>query len=96
MAQKHLINLEKRLKINPTLREQYIAFLAEYERLGHMRRISEKTILKFLYYLPHHCVIKIDSSTTKIRVVFDAAAATDNGTLNELQMSPRFKMTSLH
>ena len=30
------------------------------------------------YYLPHHCVFK-DSTTTKLRVVFDASSKSPNG-----------------
>ena len=29
-----------------------------------------------VYYLPHHCVFKEDSTTTKLRVVFDGSAKT--------------------
>ena len=37
------------------------------------------------YYIPHHCVFKDDSTTTKLRVVFDASASTSSGTsLNDL------------
>lgn len=39
------------------------------------------------YYMPHHSVIKVDSSSIRVRVVFDASAASDNGvSLIELQM----------
>ncbi|GJQ75227.1 hypothetical protein Trydic_g9827 [Trypoxylus dichotomus] len=31
------------------------------------------------YYLPHHGVIKMDSTTTKLRVVFDASVKTSSG-----------------
>lgn len=35
--------------------------------------------------IPHHCVIRPESSTTKLRVVFDASAKTSNGTsLNDI------------
>lgn len=37
------------------------------------------------YYLPHHAVIKPESSTTKVRVVFNASCPTTNGTsLNDM------------
>ena len=31
------------------------------------------------FYLPHHCVFKDDSTTTKLRVVFDGSAKTSTG-----------------
>lgn len=86
-AHKRLISLEKRLSRDLLLKEQYTAFLAEYERLGHMQKVVEETEPKNSYYLSHHCVVKADSLTTKIRVVFDASASIDNGvSLNDLQM----------
>ncbi|XP_029659414.1 uncharacterized protein LOC115233245 [Formica exsecta] len=86
IASKRLISLERRLQRNPILKKQY-TFLAEYEKLGHMQKIAEGTAHKISYYLPHHCVVKADSSTTKVRMVFDASSATDNGILlNDLQL----------
>ena len=39
------------------------------------------------FYLPHHAVIKEDSTTTRIRVVFDGSAKTSSGvSLNEALM----------
>lgn len=73
MAHKRLISLERRLERNPALREQYVAFLAEYKKLGHMSEISDESSQKLSYYLPHHCVVKSGSLNTTIRVVFDAS-----------------------
>ena len=40
-----------------------------------------------LYYLPHHCVFKEDSTTTKLSVVFDGSATTSSGqSLNDTLM----------
>lgn len=37
------------------------------------------------YFIPHHCVIKPDSSTTRLRVVFDASCKTTSGySLNDI------------
>lgn len=37
------------------------------------------------YFLPHHCVIRQSSTTTKLRVVFDGSAKTTNGVaLNDI------------
>ena len=39
------------------------------------------------FYLPHHCVFKEDSTTTKLRVVFDGSAKTSSGiSLNDALM----------
>lgn len=39
------------------------------------------------YYVPHHGVLREDSSTTKLRVVFDASAPLSSGiALNDLEM----------
>ena len=80
------LSQERRMQNNPDLKQQYINFMHEYESLGHMEKIisndsntSDKT-----YYLPHHAVVKESSTTTKLRVVFDASAnASDGKSLND-------------
>lgn len=61
----------------------------EYLELGHMRRIQEPvkdTIAHF--YLPHHCIIKSSSTTTRLRVVFDASSRTTSDiSLNDALMT---------
>lgn len=87
-AHKRLIQLERRLKLNPSLRESYINFMREYLSLGHMK-LSETNYSPHhpKYFIPHHAVIKENSSTTKVRVVFDASSKSANGvSLNELML----------
>jgi len=87
IAKKRLINLESKLHKDSTVRERYTAFLQEYKALGHMTQINDSQLEEAACYLPHHCVLRSESLTTKIRVVFDASAATENGTsLNDIQM----------
>jgi len=74
-----LNSIERRLSKNPKLDELYKSFMREYQILGHMTEISRNLPSKTpVYYIPHHCVEKPDSTTTKLRVVFDAACKTTN------------------
>ncbi|XP_076246223.1 uncharacterized protein LOC143186434 [Calliopsis andreniformis] len=86
-AEKRLFNMERKFFKQSELRNQYIEFMKEYEKLGHMSRISEDLIKPdFCYYLPHHAVYKESSTTTKLRVVFDGSAKTSSGiSLNDAQ-----------
>ena len=88
-AKKQFLSLEKKLD-NNSLKAKYTAFINEFIELGHMEEVPEKQIeisRKKSFYLPHHCVLKYSSTTTKLRVVFDASAETSTGTsLNEVLM----------
>nr|XP_041630558.1 uncharacterized protein LOC121502008 [Drosophila kikkawai] len=57
----------------------------EYEGLGHMKEVPPTRIPTDHYFIPHHCVLKPESSTTKLRVVFDASCkTTSNKSLNDI------------
>ncbi|XP_053698867.1 uncharacterized protein LOC128745821 [Sabethes cyaneus] len=79
-ALKRFSGMERRLAANSELRKQYSAFIHEYEDLGHMREVvDEEPSNQVNYYLPHHAVLKPESTTTKLRVVFDASCRTSTG-----------------
>lgn len=85
---------ERSLQKKPELLDQYQDFMLEYERLGHMELVPESSRLKPPnYYMPHHAVIRDSSTTTKLRVVFNASQKTTSGTsLNEtLHIGPRLQ-----
>lgn len=61
----------------------------DYKKQGHMQ-LEDWKILKggLTCFLPHHAIMRPDSLTTKIRVVFDASASTDNDrSLNEMLLA---------
>lgn len=89
-AVSRFLQTERKLNSNPNLREEYSKCINEYIKLGHMQLTSSSedqhcSILPnglqsySSYYLPHHAVVKEDSTTTKTRVVFDASCKTTNG-----------------
>ncbi|XP_037924394.1 uncharacterized protein LOC119660089 [Hermetia illucens] len=79
---------ETKLERNPELKAQYNAFLKEYLELGHMSEVPSAEIFsKHSYYLPHHAEVREDSTTTKVRVIFNASHKTSSGTsLNDILM----------
>ncbi|KAJ0169306.1 hypothetical protein K1T71_015190 [Dendrolimus kikuchii] len=84
MAIAQFYNLERKFSKQPILAEQYKSFISEYTALGHMvLGYNNKHALSC--YLPHHAVLKAESETTKLRVVFNASARTSSGySLNDL------------
>ncbi|XP_062556599.1 uncharacterized protein LOC134221424 [Armigeres subalbatus] len=86
-AERRFYSLEKRLAKNPELKQMYDNFIDEYLALGHCVEIdcTGSEVVECGYFLPHHCVVKPDSSSTKLRVVFDASAKSESGlSLNDV------------
>ncbi|XP_048479080.1 uncharacterized protein LOC125488978 [Plutella xylostella] len=77
------MQLERKLAKDKRLHDSYHQFINEYIELGHMKECV--TSADTQCFLPHHGVHKQDSSTTKLRVVFNASAKTSTGhSLNDL------------
>lgn len=82
ICKKRFFSLEKRLESNPELKASYHAFMKDYLEQNHM---SLSEFSEDSFYLPHHCVIRPESVSTRLRVVFDASAKSSNNTsLNDL------------
>lgn len=81
--------LEKRLMKNPELYSAYKNFMQEYLDSGHMSLVPcgfQSPPLSC--YLPHHCVLKPDSISTKLRVVWDGSSKSQRGiSLNSTLLS---------
>ncbi|XP_075157831.1 uncharacterized protein LOC142231097 [Haematobia irritans] len=78
-AYNRFVCLEKKINKQPQIKEKYVAFMDEYSMLGHMSLVTNISKSVKTYFLPHHCVHKEDSTTTKLRVVFDGSAKTTTG-----------------
>lgn len=80
----NFLSLERRLEKTPSLYENYSKFIKEYLELGHMELITNDHVNANHFYIPHHCVLKDSSPTTKLRVVFNASAkSAGNLSLND-------------
>lgn len=85
-AIKRFLSLEKRLDKDINVKSMYVNFMREYERLGHMSIVNDYSINNIDYYLPHHHVIRNESITTKLRVVFDGSFKSSSGlSINDVQ-----------
>ncbi|XP_055841166.1 uncharacterized protein LOC129908583 [Episyrphus balteatus] len=95
-AFRRFLALEKKLAADPKLAADYTKCMKEYVDLHHMEEIAENDAVlatPYHYFLPNHTVFKDASSTTKLRVVFDAASrASDGKSLNDrLLVGPRLQ-----
>lgn len=83
IALKRFMTLERKLNRDSELKREYTKFMHEYLSLHHMRELRSNAALtqesSVKYYLPHHCMIKETSTTTRLRVVFDASSQTTSG-----------------
>ncbi|XP_011503354.1 PREDICTED: uncharacterized protein LOC105366561 [Ceratosolen solmsi marchali] len=80
VAHQCLVRLQKRFTRDHNYRTLYVQFMTEYENMNHMRRLpANYHSNKRAYYLPHHGVLKPDSSTTKLRVVFNGSSPSSTG-----------------
>ncbi|XP_050309035.1 uncharacterized protein LOC126745307 [Anthonomus grandis grandis] len=90
IAEKRFFLLEKRFQKDPSLFSRYKQFIDEYVSLGHAQYIPLTLITpksENKYFIPHLCVIRESSATTKLRVVFDASSKSSTGySLNDVTL----------
>ena len=95
-AKRRLRSLIFRLEKQPNVYNRYSQFIQEFIQLGHMEYVPRNKIhmpAKNCFSLPHHCVIKDASSTTKLRVVFDASGKSASGVslIDRLWVGPQLQ-----
>ena len=85
-AQMKLANLEKRLMRNPEQAKQYDRQIEEMVEMKFARKLSTEEIEGYkgpVHYLPHHGVVRPDSKSTPLRVVFNSSSDYQGHKLNE-------------
>ncbi|KAG7305743.1 hypothetical protein JYU34_009868 [Plutella xylostella] len=87
IAKRRLLSLERKLDKDHNLKHRYHEFMREYLDLGHMTENNNTYVPNETnYFLPHHGVIRESSSSTKLRVVFEANVPSSSGkSLNDIQ-----------
>ncbi|XP_051166617.1 uncharacterized protein LOC127284933 [Leptopilina boulardi] len=78
-ASRCLNSLIKRFENSPELKKDYSEFLENYEMLEHMTELKENELDKPKFYFPHHPVVRQESLTTKLRVVFNGSSPSSSG-----------------
>ena len=80
---KQFLRLDQTLHWYEYLLKKYFAFIQDFPDLGHFKKVENLEMDVFPnYYLPHHWLLKEDSSA-KLRVVFDPSLEKQDVSLNE-------------
>ncbi|CAG7665201.1 unnamed protein product, partial [Allacma fusca] len=82
MALKRYYALEAKFSRSPNLRKAYSKAFQDLIEESHLELVPKEEIFQpaeKCYFLPHHAVYKESSTTTKLRIVFDASAKTSSG-----------------
>ena len=90
--------LQRRFRSEPELLQEYDKIIQEQLQLGIIELVSANSgdmvnDNRVIHYLPHHGVVRKDSQTTKLRVVYDGSARAigDEYSLNDcLQKGPNY------
>ena len=84
MALQRLESTERRLAKQPVVAAAYAATIDKYVDKGYVRRVpSQGADGQAGWLLPHFPVVRLDKSTTKVRIVFDASARHCGTSLND-------------
>ena len=77
IAKQRLANLRKRLDQSPDVLREYDDYFNDQLENGIIEKVpaNDPGEEGLTHYLPHHCVIREDKETTKLRVVFDASCS---------------------
>lgn len=85
LCEGRLRSLIRRLRSNPNMLLEYDKIIKDQLRQGIVERVEGLSNQGNFHYLPHHGVVRQDSETTKLRVVYDGSARAigDDYSLND-------------
>ena len=84
-AMSRLCNTERKLKKDEFTRAEYEKTINSYIEKGYLRRVSEEeTTQPEVWYLPHFPVVRMDKTSTKVRIVFECSAKMDGVSLKDV------------
>ncbi|XP_034935545.1 uncharacterized protein [Chelonus insularis] len=83
-AHQCLQHMIRRLTKNDSYAQVYHTFMQEYESLNDMTRAKANLVNSPVYYLPYHGVLRKDSVTTKLCVVF-IESSSSGFSVNDIQ-----------
>jgi hypothetical protein len=78
-----LCNTERKLEKDKFIQGEYQKTIESYIEKGYLKRVTEEeSSPPEVWYLPHFPVVRMDKTSTKVRIVFDCSAKTDGISLN--------------
>ncbi|XP_064638357.1 uncharacterized protein LOC135494368 [Lineus longissimus] len=83
MAERRLRSLEAHLKKKPEVQRQYRDAFQQNVDKGYIQKVGPVEAARDGWYLPHFAIVKQDKQTTKVRIVYDAAARFGGTSLND-------------
>ncbi|XP_031336996.1 uncharacterized protein LOC116166263 [Photinus pyralis] len=85
VALRRFLALEQKLDRDGDLKIHYANIIRDYLAQGHMSKVTNHICSEPHYFIPHHAIFKPNSSTTPVRIVFDASCKTTSlYSLNDL------------
>lgn len=101
IAIKRFKTIKRRFARLSDMKKLYKQFMEEYQSLDHMTQMAygfNDEEIKIINYLPHHSIVKEDSTTTRLRVVFDASNPTSSEVaLNDIiRVGPTIQQNLFH
>ena len=92
MIERRMSSLEKKLQADSELKAEYEKIINNHEEKGYIRRVPDLVKEPSGWLLPHFPVVRRDKETTKVRIVFDAAARSYKKCLNDfIETGPKLQ-----